>query len=61
MLAPPSACVKERVEKAKAVIRPAPGASGCVPILRFNKSFWPISPEAVQASATLHYIIELSE
>jgi len=57
MLAPPGACVKERMEKAKAVIRPALGASGRAPILRFNKSFSPISPKAVQASATLHYII----
>ena len=61
MLAPPGARVKVRVEKVEAVIRPAPGASGRAPILRFNKSFSPVSPEAVQASATLHYIIELSE
>jgi len=61
MLAPPGACVKERVEKAKAVIRPALGAPGRAPILRFNESFPPASPKAIQASATLHYIIELSE
>ena len=61
MLAPQGARVKERVEKAKAVIRPTLGALGRAPILRFNENFSPQLPKAVQASARLHYIIELSE